>query len=149
MNPDRADLEQSFRLLSDEELLRRGASGGLTELAQAVALAEIAARGLSLPAQLEAEPEPPEEYHGDMRIVARQLTPTEAQIIRSCLRAGGIPADAGDTNLVQAYSLIAPALGGACIRVPEAYVAAAKEAIAAFWRGDFELKEDFDPGHPS
>lgn len=148
INPDRADLEQTFRQLTDEELVNRAASGGLTELAEAVALAEIAARGLPAPVPPEPAPEEPEEYHGDMQIVARRLTATEAQILCSFLNSSGIPADTGDTNFVQTYSLLAIAVGGACIRVPRDFAAEAKEMIAAFRRGEFELKEDFDPDRP-
>ena len=43
----RVELEQQFRSLSDEELIARGRSGELTELAQEVANAEARTRGLS------------------------------------------------------------------------------------------------------
>jgi len=146
MNSDRNDLAAQFQLLSDEELVSRGTSGELTELAQAVAIAEAQARGISLP-----ELEPPDEgdeaegpYHGDMQIVARYLTPTEAHMLCSCLQAAGVPAETGDTNLVQAHSLLAGAVGGACLRVPAQFVPEAMEVIAAFKRGEFALDEDFD-----
>ena len=146
MNSDRDDLTAQFQLLSDEELISRGTSGGLTALAQSVAIAEARVRGLSLP-----ELEPMDEaieievpYHGDMKIVARYLTPTEAHMLCSCLQAAGVPAETGDTNLVQAHSLLAGAIGGACLRVPEQFVQEAMEVIAAFKRGEFALGEDFD-----
>jgi hypothetical protein len=41
-------LKKMFAELADEELLRRCASGTLTELAQSIAMAEVRARGLSL-----------------------------------------------------------------------------------------------------
>lgn len=149
INPDRADLEQTFQQLTDEELLNRAASGGLTELAQSVALAELAARGLSLPAPPVVEQEEPEPYQGDMQIIVRQLTATEAQILCALLNTGGIPADTGDTNIVQTHALIAIAVGGACIRVPQTFVAEAKEMIAAFRRGEFAIRDDFDPDNHS
>lgn len=62
----------------------------------------------------------------------------------SCLNAAGVPSEAGDTNLVQAHSLLAGAVGGSCLRVPESFVPEALEVIAAFKRGEFELGEDFD-----
>jgi len=148
MNPDREDLEAQFRRLSDDELIARGGSGGLTELAQSVAALEAQSRGIRLPAP-EVEDEPDEslrEYQGDMQIVARYLTPTEAHMLCSCLQASGVPAEAGDTNLVQAHSLLAGAVGGACLRVPAAFVSEAREAIAAFKRGEFQLDEDCDVG---
>ena len=83
-------------------------------------------------------------YLGDMQIVARCLDAVEAQLLCACLRAGGVPADTGDTQLVQTDSLIAIALGGACVRVPAQCVADAQELIAAFHRGDLALDDDFD-----
>jgi hypothetical protein len=43
----RDELERRFRHLSDEELIARGRSGGLSKLAQEVANAEARTRGLS------------------------------------------------------------------------------------------------------
>jgi len=87
-------------------------------------------------------------YQGDMVLVARYLTSTEAHMLCSCLIAAGVPAEAGDTNLVQAHSLLAGAVGGACIRVPGCFEAEAHEVIAAFKQGTFELDENFDAGDP-
>jgi hypothetical protein len=44
--PDRSSLQETFEELADDELLRRCASGDLTELAQSIALTEVRARGL-------------------------------------------------------------------------------------------------------
>lgn len=85
-------------------------------------------------------------YEGDMTIVARHLMPTEAHMLCGCLQAAGIPAQADDTHLVQAHSLLAVAVGGACIRVPEGYADEAQAVMEAFQRGDFALDEDFDGG---
>jgi hypothetical protein len=148
MYPDRAQLEQLFSRLSDEELVACGSSGELTDLAQEVAHAEAKVRGLGF-----KPTEPPDEpvtepgiYHGDMQTVARHLTPTEAHMLVSFLRVAGIPAEAGDTNLVQANVLLSPAMGGACVRVPADSVAEANDLIAARKRGDFTLDVDFDAG---
>ena len=89
-------------------------------------------------------PEP--DYLGDMEIVARHLTPTEAHMLCACLHAARVPADVGDANTVQADLLLAPALGGACLRVPASYVDEAKQVMAAFHRGEFQLDDDFDVG---
>lgn len=64
----------------------------------------------------------------------------------ACLQAAGIQADAGDANLVQANSLLTIAVGGASVRVHSSQIAEAREVLAAFRRGDFELGDDFDPG---
>ncbi len=88
----------------------------------------------------------PEPFLGDMVIVERGLTFTEAHIACSCLRAAGIPAQVGDVHIVQTDPLLSIAVGGACIRVPEARVAAARQVLDAYARGEYDLGEGFDPG---
>ncbi|UXH76348.1 DUF2007 domain-containing protein [Roseateles amylovorans] len=88
----------------------------------------------------------PDDYEGDQTFVARHLTPIEAHMLCGRLRAAGIPAETGDTNTVQAHSLLAPALGGASVRVPADYLAQARATIDALQRGDFALDDSFDPG---
>lgn len=144
MNPDRQELEQDFRSLADDELTHRIAAGTLTELARWVAVAELKARGLQIPVPETGAGKADDTYHGDMSIVARNLDATEAHMLCSCLRAAGVPADSGDTNLVQMHSLLTIAVGGACVRVPEDYVAQAREIIEAFKSGALQLDEDFD-----
>ena len=145
MSPDRAALAQEFHTLADDELTQRVASGGLTELARWVAIVELKQRKLQIPAADVGDAALRDDaYHGDMTIVARNLDATEAHVLSSCLRAGGVPADSGDTNLVQMHSLLTIAVGGACVRVPENYLAEAREIIAAFKRGEFQLEEGFD-----
>ena len=146
MSPEREDLEQVFRALADDELTHRVASERLTELARWVAIAELKRRRLQVPVANSGRANANEGnvYHGDMTIVARNLDATEAFMLCSCLRAAGVPADSGDTNLVQTHSLLTIAVGGACVRVPENYLAEAREIIAAFKRGEFQLDEDFD-----
>ena len=146
MASEREDLEQSFRALAADELTQRVASGTLPELARWVAIAELKRRRLQIPV---ADPvrtiaDGDAGYHGDMTMVARNLDATEAYMLCSCLRAGGVPADSGDTNLVQAHSLLTIAVGGACVRVPGNYLAEALEVIAAFKRGELQLDADFD-----
>jgi hypothetical protein len=141
--PDRSSLQETFQELADEELLRRCASGDLTELAQSVAMAEVRARGLELP----PEPEPPrkEEYLGDWVIVARYLSYTEVHLLRSCLEAAGMPAAVADAQLIQTDALLTSAMRGASLKVPAAFASEALEVIAAFKRGDLQLGDDFEP----
>jgi len=87
----------------------------------------------------------PEAYHGDMVTIARRFTPTDAQLLCGCLQAAGIPATVADAALVQTNMLWSIALGGASLRVPQAFVQEANEVIAAYERGEFSLDEDFDP----
>ncbi len=84
------------------------------------------------------------DYQGDLIIVAKNLSATEAHMLCGCLQAGGIPAETADTNLAQTHSLLTIAIGGASVRVPANYVEEAKTVIAAFERGDFALGDDFD-----
>lgn len=49
MNTDRLNLVKHFQEMSDEELIGRCGSGTLTELAQSIAIEELAARGIELP----------------------------------------------------------------------------------------------------
>jgi len=86
------------------------------------------------------------EYAGDFVTVAQFLDPTDAHIMRSCLEAAGVPAIVADANMVQMHSLLSIAVGGVRIRVPESYVAEAKDVIEAFNRGDFALTDDEMPG---
>lgn len=143
----RQELQHLFGNLSDEELVASGSSGELTDLAQEVANAEARSRGLSFHPRTVVPDDPatlPAVYHGDMQIVARHLTPAEAHMLASTLHAGGVPAEAGDTNLVQANSPGTAAVGGACVRVPVEFLAEATELIAALQRGDFAPGGDFD-----
>lgn len=144
------DLEALFSRLSDEELAARVASGSLTDEARQLAVAELGDRGLPVPeaaVDADAAEAVPEVYLGDMVLLERSLTPTEAHLLCSCLQASGIHADAGDTNLVQANSLLSIAVGGANVRVPSSQLAEAREVVAAFRRGEFDLGDDFEPGN--
>ncbi|MDB5889077.1 MAG: hypothetical protein JWM03_1949 [Rhodocyclales bacterium] len=85
-----------------------------------------------------------DKYYGDMVIVARDLTATEAHLLCSRLRAARVPAEASDMNFVQVNSLLAMAVGGARVRVPEYFEGEALAIIAAFHEGAFELDENFD-----
>lgn len=84
------------------------------------------------------------ENLGDFATVARLLTPIEAYLLASCLESCEIPALVSDVNFVQMYSLLGDAVGGVSVRVPRAYVTEAREVIAAFRRGEFQLDEGFD-----
>jgi hypothetical protein len=145
MNTSTSDLAQRFRELSDDELLSRSSSGDLTEDAQAIAIAELGARGLPLPAAISASPVIA-AHSGDLETVARYMDPTQAHIVRSCLEAAGVPAVIADDNLVRMLSILSVAVGGVRILVPVDRLAEAREVIAAFNRGDFALREGVDPG---
>ena len=73
--------------------------------------------------------------------------PTDAFVAQGCLRAAGVPAVVADNNHVQAYELLAPALGGVRILVPESYIAQSREVLEALARGDYALDDDTDVGN--
>ena len=79
-------------------------------------------------------------------IVARYLSYTEVHLQRACLEGSGIPALVADAQLMQTDALLTPALRGASLRVPAAYADEAREVLAAYRRGAFRLRDDFDPG---
>src|SRR5438067_8927369 len=78
--------------------------------------------------------------------VARYLVPMEARLAQGCLEASGIPAVLADDNLVQTNILLAPALGGVRILVPQDHLQQAEAVLEALRRGEFELGEDADVG---
>jgi hypothetical protein len=80
----------------------------------------------------------------DLVEVARYLIPLEANLVQGCLVASGIPAVLADAHLVQTDLLLAPALGGVRILVPEDHLQQAQAVLEAFARGEFELGEDAD-----
>jgi hypothetical protein len=143
MDTEESDLAAQFREISDEELIARCNSGGLTELAQNVALRELTARGLEYSPKVEPTGSDDEPYEGDFVIAARFLNPIDAQVVCDCLRAAGVPAFVADGNTVQTNTLWAIALGGARVCVPALRVGEAKDIIAAFNRGEFELPPDY------
>jgi hypothetical protein len=80
----------------------------------------------------------------DLFEVARYLIPMEASLVQGCLVAAGVPAVLADAHLVQTDLLLAPALGGVRILVPEDHLAQARAVLEAYRRGEFALDEDAD-----
>jgi len=87
-------------------------------------------------------------YLGEMTAVASFGSPQEAQAIKGCLEAAGIPASLGDAQTVQTNMLWANALGGVRVMVPSTLVPRANEVIAEFRGGAFEIEGDDDPALP-
>ena len=139
-------LKEFFSNLVDEEIVDR-IKGGLIPEAQEIACRELKSRGIVPPIVEESrEPEEP-PYLGDMVLLARNLQPTEAHILASCLASVGIHAEPADTNTVQTNSLWAIALGGAKIRVPLSQLTEAQQILKAFQHGEFTLDDNFDVGN--
>src|SRR5688572_27507083 len=89
MEVSRKDLEERYAELNDEALLARYSSGTLTELAAAVARAELLRRGIPLPRPTAAEaPAAPDlATAGPLVAVATKLQWFEANILCSLLHS--------------------------------------------------------------
>ena len=98
--------------------------------------------------QHEREDERDAAWLGEMVILERDLSPTDAHLLTSFLRQAGVQAETADTTIVQMHSLLSIAMGGAKIRVPQLQLPQARALLAAFRRGDFALDDDFDAGVP-
>ena len=85
----------------------------------------------------QAEEEPP---HGELVTVARVFNSLEAEMLRGCLEAEGIPVTLGDVQMVQTYS-VGLALGGIRIMVPTRFADAARSTVQAFEHGDLAIEE--------
>lgn len=104
---------------------------------------ELISGVLSMPMEAEAIP------GRDLFIVARYMVPTDAHLAQGCLAASGVPAVVADDHHAQADLLIAAAMGGVRVLVPQAYLERAKEILDALARGDLALDDDVDVGPPA
>ena len=86
----------------------------------------------------DAHEEPP---HGDLVTVTRVFNSLEAQMLRGCLEAEGIPATLGDVQTVQTDTLLTVALGGIRVMVPAPFADAARQTVEAFERGALAIDE--------
>ena len=89
-------------------------------------------------AESQAGEEPP---HGDLVTVIRVFNALEAEMLRGCLEAEGIPATLGDVQTVQTDTLLTVALGGIRVMVPEVFADAARRTVEAFERGELAIDE--------
>lgn len=85
---------------------------------------------------------------GDFVRVASCATPTEAHLLKNVLEANGLEPTVADANLIQAQMLLAQTIGGVRVLVPASQAAAARQAIAEFRAGAFEL-DDGDERAPA
>ena len=86
---------------------------------------------------VEADEEPP---HGDLVTVTRVFNSLEAEMLRGCLEAEGIPVMLSDVQMVQTY-LAGIALGGIRIMVPATFADAARLTVETIERGALEIDE--------
>jgi hypothetical protein len=87
-------------------------------------------------------------YLGDMAVIASMANPQDAQTLKGCLEAAGIPATLGDAQTVQTNMLWATALGGVRVMVPQALMAQAQDVMTQYEAGAYELEGDDDPALP-
>jgi hypothetical protein len=152
MEVSREELEESYRQLSDEELLGRVTAGTLTDLALDVAASELRSRGIELPPVEATEESDPSDVVGvevgdervDLVTVARFSNPLKANVLRACLESHGIHVFLWGEHLGTTYVFWSVAAGGMRIQVPRSQLAQAQEVIAAWERG--ELAIDDEPG---
>ncbi len=150
MQVDRAQLEQRFREMPDEELLRH-LGEDLTELGRELALAEAQRRGIYLEALKVNEREAPFEVahgHGPLQVCARYLSPVNAQVLAACLQNAGLAARVMDADTIFASGAYFGSLprGGVRVMVPESQLEDALRIRAAFHAGELAIDEDFDVG---
>jgi len=148
--PDpRPELYETYRQMSDEELLERWIDGNLTEVAMDVARAEFARRGFQPPEvapHASTDEAPGTEETITFVTVARSLIPSDLQILRARLEADGIPSFVIDDNITRMNSLWSVAIGGAKLLVPQQLALEAKQIIGFVKSGRFALREGDDAG---
>jgi len=86
----------------------------------------------------DADEQPPQ---GDPVTVTRVFNALEAEMLRGCLEAEGIPATLGDVQTVQTDTLLTVALGGVRVMVPAPFADAARQTVEAFERGALAIDE--------
>jgi len=86
----------------------------------------------------QADEAPP---HGELVTVTRVFNSLEAEMLRGCLEAEGIPATLGDAQTVQTDTLLTVALGGIRVMVPSAFAEAARQTVEAFERGALAIDD--------
>jgi len=86
----------------------------------------------------DAHEDPP---HGDLVTVTRVFNALEAEMLRGCLQAEGIPATLGDVQTVQTDTLLTVAMGGIRVMVPTPFADAARQTVEAFERGALAIDE--------
>jgi hypothetical protein len=85
------------------------------------------------------------DYAGDLTVVTRVADVAEALALKGCLLAADIPATIGDQNLVMQGNPWGGAGSNIRVLVPEALVARARDVIADYRAGTFEIEGDPDP----
>lgn len=144
MSHFRAELEQTYRDYSNDELLDKLNSGALIDLAQDVARQELKSRGMDYtepPADTmqASEVSHPQE---NFEVVATFATTTEAYIVRGQLETEGIPAFIPDDHLGTANAFLLTGAKSIRIMVPESLLQRASDVIHGIQEGRFAIEND-------
>ena len=149
MTNPRADLSETYREMSDEELQERWIGGHLTEIAMEVARAEFFRRGMQVPEISTRENDDAasaSEETVTFVTVARSLSPWDLDILRARLAGDGISSFVVDDNINRMNSLWSVAVGGARLLVPQQQAEQAKEIIAYVKSGRLAWRDGDDVG---
>lgn len=143
MEATRQSLFDQFQLLNDGELLAEFRSGELTDLAKSIAGEELRRRGIDVSEKIvEPETEDQDTSEDEALVpIARLFTAEEAEMLKARLEIEGVPATVVDAHMVQTLGLMALAIGGVRVLVPESYVDRALEIFKCVENGDFALRE--------
>lgn len=87
----------------------------------------------------------PHDGNGDFVRVATCNTPTEAHLLQGVLHAAGVAAHVADANIVQANTWMTQAVGGVRVLVAAGQVDEARQVIAEFNAGQYELEDESKP----
>lgn len=144
MSDHREELSDTFRQMSDDELIERWSSGTLTEVASEVARAEFARRKMAVPEIIQPEPIDEDASQDDVSFatVARSLEPLQIEMLRARLQAEGIEAFAVDAGINQVNNLVSIAVGGVRLMVPKESADEARRIIQLIRSGKFALRDD-------
>jgi hypothetical protein len=145
MEVSREEIANSFRELSDEELLVRVKAGNLTDVGLDVAVSELRSRGLEPPKiqrTQESDELDDETVDLDLVTVARFSNPLKANVLRACLEAHGIFAFVWGEHLGTTHIVYSIAGGGVRVQVPGSQLAQAKEVMAAWERGELAIDDE-------
>jgi hypothetical protein len=145
MVADRQSLQLEFQRFADAALVALLRSGGMTELAQEVATAELRKRGVVIPsAEAQTAPTPgPALIDDDLVPVAQLSTAGEAYLLQGRLESEGVPAVVADANFVQVLPLLSLEIG-VRVLVPASFLDSARDIVQAIARGDYALDDKAD-----
>ncbi|HEX4585517.1 MAG TPA: DUF2007 domain-containing protein [Burkholderiaceae bacterium] len=149
MSDQRSELVETFRAMSDGELVERWRSGNLTEIAAEVARAELVRRHMAVPdviASESADDDTSAQGAVTLVTVARSLEPLQIEMLRARLEAEGIPAFAVDAGINRINPFYSIAVGGVRLMVPRESADDARRIVDLVRSGGLALREDDDLG---